>query len=144
MRESAIKVTIGSAELEANHRVEQVVQVVEPFARDRLIQNLLQKYHDGTNRVIVFVLYKKEAARVERSLQSRGWNCVAIHGDKSQHDRFEALQQFRDGSIPLLIATDVAARGLDIPQVHAVINYTFPLTIEGMYSLIRLATELEA
>jgi ATP-dependent RNA helicase DBP3 len=60
----------------------------------------------------------------------RGRSCTAIHGDKSQADRFSALAQFKSGEIPLLIATDVAARGLDIPNVEYVINYTFPLTIE--------------
>ena len=55
---------------------------------------------------------------------------TSIHGDKSQVERFAALNEFKDGSTPLLIATDVAARGLDIPQVEYVINYSFPLTVE--------------
>ena len=54
---------------------------------------------------------------------------TAIHGDKSQHDRTSALEEFKSGKIPLLIATDVAARGLDIPQVEYVLNYSFPLTV---------------
>ena len=52
----------------------------------------------------------------------------AIHGDKNQYDRTAALEEFKSGRVPLLIATDVAARGLDIPQVEYVINYSFPLT----------------
>lgn len=49
---------------------------------------MLQKYHgDQKTRVLVFALYKKEAARLEQSLQRQGWNCVAIHGDKAQGDR---------------------------------------------------------
>lgn len=55
---------------------------------------------------------------------------MAIHGDLSQAERIEALKRFTSGQVPLLIATDVAARGLDIPKVEFVINYTFPLTIE--------------
>ena len=55
---------------------------------------------------------------------------TSIHGDKSQVDRIAALNEFKSGNIPLLIATDVAARGLDIPQVEYVINYSFPLTVE--------------
>lgn len=56
--------------------------------------------------------------------------CVAIHGDISQSQRTAAVEKFKSGEVPLLIATDVAARGLDIPDVEAVINYSFPLTTE--------------
>jgi ATP-dependent RNA helicase DBP3 len=55
---------------------------------------------------------------------------VSIHGDKPQRERTEALAAFKSGEVPLMIATDVAARGLDIPDVEYVINFTFPLTIE--------------
>lgn len=54
----------------------------------------------------------------------------AIHGDIMQRQRSEAVDHFKSGAVPLLIATDVAARGLDIPDVEAVINYSFPLTTE--------------
>ena len=54
----------------------------------------------------------------------------AIYGDVAQEKRTQALENFRNGSVPLLIATDVAARGLDIPNVEVVINYSFPLTVE--------------
>ena len=55
---------------------------------------------------------------------------ASIHGDISQVQRSRAVEQFKSGDMPLLIATDVAARGLDIPDVEAVINYSFPLTTE--------------
>jgi ATP-dependent RNA helicase DBP3 len=82
------------------------------------------------SRVLVFALYKKEADRVESMLRRKGYSVGALHGDRSQTARMEALEKFKDGTTPLLVATDVAARGLDIPNVGAVINYTFPLTIE--------------
>lgn len=78
----------------------------------------------------MFALYKKETSRVEQMLRRQGYSVGALHGDMSQSARMEALEAFKDGSIGLLVATDVAARGLDIPNVGAVINYTFPLTIE--------------
>jgi len=129
---SPVQVVVGSAELAANHAVTQIVEVVEPGARDALLLRLLAKYHGATraNRVLVFVLYKREADRVERMLRGRGWACGAIHGDMSQDARTRALAAFKDATVPLLIATDVAARGLDIPAVEYVLNYSFPLTIE--------------
>jgi superfamily II DNA/RNA helicase len=74
--------------------------------------------------------YKKEAPRVEALLSRKGWKAAAIHGDISQAQRTAAVEAFKAGTCPLLIATDVAARGLDIPDVEVVINYSFPLTIE--------------
>ena len=82
------------------------------------------------HRTLVFVLYKKEAPRIERILSGMGYSCAAIHGDKSQDQRIAALSSFKDGSCAVLVATDVAARGLDIPGVETVINFSFPLTIE--------------
>jgi len=67
---------------------------------------------------------------LENFLNRRGWKAISIHGDKNQNQRNVALQQFISGKSPLLIATDVAARGLDIPKVEYVINYSFPLTVE--------------
>lgn len=111
--------------------VVQVVEVIDLHARDQRLLDLLQKYHSNrTDRIIIFVLYKKEAPRVEALLKRKGWKAAAIHGDINQGQRTAAVESFKDGSIPLLIATDVAARGLDIPDVEVVINYSFPLTIE--------------
>ncbi|XP_055820997.1 DEAD-box ATP-dependent RNA helicase 5 [Solanum dulcamara] len=131
MDPNPIKVVVGSEDLAANHDVMQIVEVLEDRARDERLQCLLEKYHKSRrNRVLVFVLYKKEASRVEMMLQKRGWKAVSISGDKQQHARTKALSLFKDGSCPLMIATDVAARGLDIPDVEVVINYSFPLTTE--------------
>eukprot|EP01102_Stenamoeba_stenopodia_P010563 TRINITY_DN3202_c0_g1_i1.p1 TRINITY_DN3202_c0_g1~~TRINITY_DN3202_c0_g1_i1.p1 ORF type:complete len:264 (+),score=81.99 TRINITY_DN3202_c0_g1_i1:567-1358(+) len=123
------KVTIGSPELSANVSVKQIVEVMDPKFKQRKLEDLLKKYHTN-NRVIIFALYKKEAARLESTLWNKGWNVAAIHGDMSQIQRTNAINAFRDGSVPLLVATDVAARGLDIPDVEYVINHTFPLTVE--------------
>ncbi|XP_028105462.1 DEAD-box ATP-dependent RNA helicase 5 [Camellia sinensis] len=131
MDPNPVKVVVGSEDLAANHDVMQIVEVLDDRARDERLVSLLEKYHKSQrNRVLVFVLYKKEAARVETMLQKRGWKVVSIHGDKAQHARTKALSLFKEGSCPLMIATDVAARGLDIPDVEVVINYSFPLTTE--------------
>jgi len=126
-----IHITIGSAELHANENIKQIVEVIDPKQKESRLIELLKKYHKTRkNRVLVFALYKKEAIRLENFLQRRGYNVASIHGDKSQEQRIQALNNFKNGSCPLLIATDVAARGLDIPNVEYVLNYTFPLTIE--------------
>jgi len=126
-----IKVTIGSEDLAAGTRITQIVEVVEDRAREGLLQKLLNKYHSSRkNRVLIFALYKKEAARLETNLKRSGWKVSSIHGDKSQDARTQAVEQFKSGEVPLLVATDVAARGLDIPGVDFVINFSFPLTIE--------------
>lgn len=126
-----LKVTIGSQDLAASHSIAQVVEVIDLQARDRRLLELLKKYHSSrSNRVIIFVLYKKEAPRVEQLLSRNGWKAAAIHGDISQDQRTAAVEMFKSGKCPLLIATDVAARGLDIPDVEVVINYSFPLTTE--------------
>ncbi|KAI9068149.1 DEAD-domain-containing protein [Trametes sanguinea] len=133
-----VRVTVGSDDLTANSRVEQVVEVFEdPRSKDsRLLghlRTLLPKKSKGSSedsRILIFALYKKEATRVENMLRSKGFSVMGLHGDMSQSARMDALQQFKSGASTLLVATDVAARGLDIPNVSAVINYTFPLTIE--------------
>jgi ATP-dependent RNA helicase DBP3 len=127
-----VRVTIGSPDLSASHNITQIVEVLDdPRQKERRLTELLGKYHKSRkNRVLVFVLYKKEATRIESYLQRQGYKVVAIHGDKNQQQRTQALSQFKDGSFPLMIATDVAARGLDIPDVEYVLNVTFPLTIE--------------
>ncbi|KAK7252531.1 hypothetical protein RIF29_36538 [Crotalaria pallida] len=131
MDPNPVKVVVGSEDLAANHDVMQIVEVLDDRARDKRLVTLLEKYHKSQrNRVLVFVLYKLEASRVENMLQKGGWKAVSIHGDKAQHARTKALSLFKDGSCPLMIATDVAARGLDIPDVEVVINYSFPLTTE--------------
>nr|BAJ98154.1 predicted protein [Hordeum vulgare subsp. vulgare] len=135
LREPA-KVTIGVKQEQsdgptANRRVTQIVEVMTYRDKEHRLQDLLHKLHKSRkNRILVFALYKKEAERIEQTLRRKGWKVQGIHGDKSQALRSKAIESFRSGEEPLLVATDVAARGLDIPDVEYVINYTFPLTIE--------------
>ncbi|KAL1656047.1 RNA-dependent ATPase [Didymella pomorum] len=133
---SPVKITIGdnvSGELRANIRIKQVVEVVDPRAKEQRLLQLLRQYQSGKNkddRILVFCLYKKEAMRIEQFIQRSGFRVGGIHGDLSQDKRTASLQAFKEGKVPLLVATDVAARGLDIPAVKVVINVTFPLTAE--------------
>ncbi|XP_008322904.1 ATP-dependent RNA helicase DDX3X-like isoform X2 [Cynoglossus semilaevis] len=79
---------------------------------------------------LVFVETKKGADALEDFLHREGYACTSIHGDRSQRDREEALSQFRSGKCPILVATAVAARGLDISNVKHVINFDLPTDIE--------------
>lgn len=133
-----VHISIGAdnptGELRANTKITQLVEVVDPRQKETRLLQLL-KQHQGAgarknDRVLVFCLYKKEAARIESFLSGRGMKVAGIHGDMSQDKRTASLTAFKTGTCPLLVATDVAARGLDIPAVKAVINVTFPLTVE--------------
>lgn len=130
--QNACKVVIGSVEATANRDVKQIVEVVDYEKRNSLLLKRLGDYTKGKkdDRVLVFVLYKKEANFIERFLSGKGYRCLSISGDKSQYEREEALDAFKSGKVPILVATDVAARGLHIDQVELVFNYSFPLTIE--------------
>ncbi|CAI5979216.1 unnamed protein product [Closterium sp. NIES-65] len=128
-----VKVMVGRSTggMSANDDVTQIVEVVEPWQKNKLLVSLLEKYHKSrSNRVLVFVLYKVEAERIEALLASHGFKVSGIHGNKNQTLRTKAVNDFKSGAVPVLVATDVAARGLDIPNVEVVINCTFPLTTE--------------
>ena len=128
-----MKITIGSDDLAAGSTIEQIVEIFEDERqRQWKLIEVLKKHQksDKHKRVLIFVLYKKEATRIEQFLQGKGFNATSIQGDKSQEARQKAVDQFKAGSVPLLVATDVAARGLDIPGVDLVVNFSFPLTIE--------------
>ncbi|TXG54215.1 hypothetical protein EZV62_019471 [Acer yangbiense] len=131
MDPNPVKVVVGSEDLAANHDVMQIVEVLDDRSRDQRLIALLEKYHKSQrNRVLVFALYQLEADRLEQMLRKSGWKVVAIHGKKAQSERTKSLSLFKKGDCPLMVATDVAARGLDIPDVEVVINYSFPLTTE--------------
>lgn len=117
----------GSTELQANLRIEQKVEVVDPRGKEQRLLELLKEAQKGSaknDRILVFCLYKKEAVRVEQNLERRGIRVCSIHGDLRQDQRTRSLEAFKAGTTSVLVATDVAARGLDIPEVKLVINVT--------------------
>jgi len=116
--------------LKANDKIEQQVMMIDdPRSKFRTLTKILND-HKG-QKVIVFALYKKEAAKLEEMLQGQGFaKATALQGDMAQDKRTRTIDGFRNGSIPIMIATDVASRGLDVPDIDLVVNYTFPLTVE--------------
>ncbi|KAK9278514.1 hypothetical protein L1049_028081 [Liquidambar formosana] len=123
------KVIIGSPDLKANHSINQVVEVVTEVEKyNRLIQ-LLKELMDGS-RILIFMETKKGCDQVTRHLRMDGWPALSIHGDKNQAERDWVLAEFKSGRSPIMTATDVAARGLDVKDIKCVVNYDFPSSLE--------------
>ena len=113
-----------AAQNTANANVEQHVIAVDTARKRSLLERLIVDLN--MNQVIVFCKTKQSVDQVNRDLQRRNIAAQAIHGDKSQQTRLETLAAFKEGRLRVLVATDVAARGLDIAELPFVINYELP------------------
>ncbi|TQD96901.1 hypothetical protein C1H46_017506 [Malus baccata] len=124
-----VQVNIGSVnELAANKSITQYVEVVPQMEKQRRLEQILRSQERGS-KIIVFCSTKRLCDQIARSI-GRTFGAAAIHGDKSQGERDWVLNQFRSGKSPVLVATDVAARGLDIKDIRVVVNYDFPTGVE--------------
>jgi superfamily II DNA/RNA helicase len=97
----------------------------EPYEKRETLRRLIRSA-DGFKNAIIFCNRKREVATLHRSLLRHGFSAVALHGDMDQTARMAALDQFRRGEVSLLVASDVAARGLDIPDVSHIFNFDVP------------------
>ena len=102
----------------------QVLYPVDAASKADLLVHLLRR--DQMSQVLVFTRTKTAAGRLAGHLDRRGVNAVAIHGDRSQPERTRALEDFKRGDVAVLVATDVASRGLDIEELPYVVNYELP------------------
>ncbi|HET9398986.1 MAG TPA: DEAD/DEAH box helicase, partial [Sphingomicrobium sp.] len=105
-------------------RIEQSVTHVNQAEKAALLTLFLQK--TGTERTLVFSRTKHGADKIVRQLAAAGIDSMAIHGNKSQPQRERAIAAFKSGHAPVLVATDIAARGIDIPGVAHVVNFDLP------------------
>ncbi|KAK7614831.1 ATP-dependent RNA helicase dbp2 [Phyllosticta paracitricarpa] len=122
-----IQVNIGSMDLSANHRITQIVEVVSEFEkRDRMSKHLERIMDDKNNKVLIFTGTKRVADDITRFLRQDGWPALSIHGDKQQNERDWVLNEFRTGKSPIMVATDVASRGIDVKNITHVLNYDYP------------------
>ncbi|HEY3327094.1 MAG TPA: DEAD/DEAH box helicase [Novimethylophilus sp.] len=112
----------------AAENVKQSVYLVDQANKFSVLADLIRSR--GVKQVLVFTRTKLTAARLARMLEKDGIAADAIHGDKSQQERIKALDAFKEGKITALVATDVAARGLDIDQLPLVVNYELPPNAE--------------
>ena len=116
-----------------NSTVDAIAQRVHPVNRDQKAQ--LLAYLIGQNRweqVLVFTRTKHGADKLVRSLEADGIRGIALHGNKSQNARTKALADFKKGAVRVMVATDIAARGIDIDQLPHVVNYDLP-NVPGDY-----------
>ncbi|XP_052834690.1 ATP-dependent RNA helicase p62 isoform X2 [Drosophila gunungcola] len=128
-----IQINIGSLELSANHNIRQVVDVCDEFSKEEKLKTLLSDIYDTSEspgKIIIFVETKRRVDNLVRFIRSFGVRCGAIHGDKSQSERDFVLREFRSGKSNILVATDVAARGLDVDGIKYVINFDYPQNSE--------------
>ncbi|KAK4845149.1 hypothetical protein QYF36_001571 [Acer negundo] len=124
-----VQVNIGNVdELAANKAITQYIEVLAPMEKHRRLEQILRSQEPGS-KIIIFCSTKKMCDQLARNL-TRQFGAAAIHGDKSQGERDHVLNQFRTGRSPVLVATDVAARGLDIKDIRVVVNYDFPTGVE--------------
>ncbi|TVY17563.1 ATP-dependent RNA helicase dbp2 [Lachnellula arida] len=122
-----IQVNIGSLELSANHRITQIVEVVSEFEkRDKMTKHLEKIMEDKDNKILIFTGTKRVADDITRFLRQDGWPALSIHGDKQQNERDWVLNEFKTGKSPIMVATDVASRGIDVRNITHVFNYDYP------------------
>ncbi|XP_052822255.1 ATP-dependent RNA helicase DDX4 isoform X1 [Octopus bimaculoides] len=108
--------------------VEQILLKVSRQEKREKLCSFLDEF--GSDKTLVFVEQKRNADFLASYLSQNDYKTTSIHGDRLQREREEALQDFKTGRIPVLIATSVAARGLDIPNVSQVVNYDLPSSVD--------------
>ena len=124
-----VKVEI-SPETPTVEKINQKVMFVDKPNKDALLVHLL-KAHPEWTKVIVFTKMRHGADRIVKKLLRAEVTCAAIHSDKTQNQRTRALDGFRKGNVRVLVATDIASRGIDVPDVSCVVNMELPLETES-------------
>ncbi|KAG2013496.1 RNA helicase, variant 4 [Coprinopsis cinerea AmutBmut pab1-1] len=126
-----LEITVGGRSVVAAE-IEQIVEVrAEDTKFNRLLEILGQMYNDDPEcRTLIFVDRQEAADNLLRDLMRKGYLCMSLHGGKDQVDRDSTIADFKAGVVPIVIATSVAARGLDVKQLKLVINYDAPNHME--------------
>lgn len=118
--------TVSIAASKPSEQVDQRAYFLKSRQKLDLIQHLFEKL--DWSSAIVFTATKKGTDELERLLKKKGIKTASMHGDRSQEERNEALRAFRNGTYPVMVATDVLARGIDIQKISLIINYDVPQT----------------
>jgi ATP-dependent RNA helicase DDX5/DBP2 len=128
---SYYQVNVGSLELAANNSITQVIEVCQDHDKYKHLLRYLRENWSPKDRVLVFVETKKGCDMLTRSLRADGFQARAMHGDKSQEERDWTLREFKNMQSTLLVATDVAARGLDVDDIRIVVNFDMPKEMDS-------------
>lgn len=128
-REDPVHINVGSLDIRTAHTIRQYVEVVQEHDKRARLRRLLDKVMDGS-RILIFAETKRGADELTREMRVDGLPALCMHGDKKQEERDWVLAEFKNGKSPILVATDVAARGIDVKDIKYVINYDFPGQIE--------------
>ncbi|KAI5866850.1 P-loop containing nucleoside triphosphate hydrolase protein [Durotheca rogersii] len=128
---SAVEITVGGRSVVAPE-ITQVVEIREESSKFVRLLELLGELYDKDEdaRTLVFVERQEKADDLLKELMRKGYPCMSIHGGKDQIDRDSTIEDFKHGIVPILIATSVAARGLDVKQLKLVVNYDAPNHLE--------------
>lgn len=135
MSNQPIEITVGGRSA-VNTDISQDIRVISEEKKFFVLLEILGKWAEDhisrkySTRCLIFVDRQDDADILFRDLLKKGHICIAIHGGKDQSDRDSALVDFKKGTIPILIATSVAARGLDVRELNLVINYDCPNHME--------------
>ncbi|KAG6448127.1 probable ATP-dependent RNA helicase DDX43 [Manduca sexta] len=124
-----IQVNVGSLDLAAVHTVTQKLLFVDEDKKEQALYEFLYSM-DPNDKVIIFCGKKATATHITTELCLKGIHCQSLHGDREQSDREAALGEMVDGTVNILVATDVASRGIDIKDLTHVVNLDFPRHIE--------------
>ena len=108
----------------AQANIEHIIYRAHSLDKDEVIGRILQA--EGRGKTVIFMRTKRAAAKLQEELNDRGFNAASVHGDLNQDQRERAMASFKSGKKDILIATDVAARGIDVDDVTHVINHTVP------------------
>jgi len=128
LKEGYLKLKVGSDEGKCAETINQIVHVVNGYDKDPLFEQTL---HQNSNaKMLIFTATKRMADSLSNRLRSQGWRTAAIHGDKRQEERIRVLNDFKTGRVKIMVATDVAARGIHVDDISLVINYDFPQQCE--------------
>ena len=115
-----------SPESTTNNNITQQMYIVSQAKKNILLEKVLAEHKEQNNSTLVFCRKKIDAAKLTRYLKAKNFKTAEIHADKTQEQRFMALEAFKKGSVRILVATDVAARGIDVKNIGLVINYDLP------------------
>lgn len=126
-----LQLYVGTLDLRAAKSVDQhIVMLESEDERKSYFMNYIENVIDKEDKIIVFVGRKATVDALSCDLILKDVSCQSIHGDRDQSDREQALEDFKSGYAKILIATDVASRGLDIKDISCVFNYDFPHNME--------------